>query len=337
MTTGSADPSVYVYDPVDEPIEWLLDRGVRVTLGAPLFSTGRSRPKIPEDELVAAAQGHSALMGASGAFITRRVMEQLPELRYISKLGIGHEVIDLAAATERGIMVTNTPADAEVEPVAEHAIALMLALVKQLHWYSGAYIAAGGWRAADRMAGTLRGSTVGIVGLGHIGRAVAARLGPWGARLIGADIQADAIPAGVEHVDLPTLLSTADIVTLHVPGRPAGAGPLLDGERLEALKPGALLVNTARGNLVDQAALARLLAEGRIGGAAVDVYSPEPPPPDDPLLSAPNLIATPHMAAWNAHLRREMATMAFRNLWTMLTGGLPTHLVNPDVLRRAPR
>jgi D-3-phosphoglycerate dehydrogenase / 2-oxoglutarate reductase len=337
MTAGSADPSVYVYDPVDEPIEWLLDRGVRVTFGAPLFSTGRSRPKIPEDELVAAAQGHSALMGASGAFITRWVMEQLPDLRYISKLGIGHEVIDLAAATERGIMVTNTPADAEAEPVAEHAIALMLALVKQLHWYSGTYIARGGWRAADRMAGTLRGSTVGIVGLGHIGRAVAARLGPWGARLIGADIRPGAIPDGVEQVDLRTLLCTADIVTLHVPGRAATEGPLLDGERLESLKPGALLVNTARGNLVDQPVLARLLTEGRIGGAAVDVYSPEPPPPDDPLLSAPNLIATPHMAAWNAQLRREMATMAFRNLWTMLTGGLPEDLVNPDVLRRTPR
>jgi D-3-phosphoglycerate dehydrogenase / 2-oxoglutarate reductase len=337
VTAESADPSVYVYDPVDEPVDWLVDRGVRVTLGAPLFSTGRSRPKISEDELVAAAQGHSALMGASGTFITRRVMERLPELRYISKLGIGHEVIDLAAATDRGIMVTNTPADAEVEPVAEHAIALMLALVKQLHWYSGSYIAAGGWRAADRMAGTLSGSVVGIVGLGHIGRAVAARLRPWGARLIGADIVADAIPEGVEHVDLTTLLCTADIVTLHIPGRRAGEGPLLGRDHLESLKPGALLVNTARGNLVDQAALARLLTEGRIGGAAVDVYSPEPPPPDDPLLSAPNIIATPHMAAWNARLRKEMATMAFRNLWTMLSGGLPPDLLNPEVLDRTSR
>jgi D-3-phosphoglycerate dehydrogenase / 2-oxoglutarate reductase len=337
MTAGSADPSVYVYDPVDEPIDWLLDRGVRVTLGAPLFSTGRSRPKIPADELVAAAQGHSALMGASGTFITRHVMEQLPDLRFISKLGIGHEIIDLTAATERGIMVTNTPGDAEVEPVAEHAIALMLALVKQLHWYSGAYIAGGGWRAADRMAGTLSGSTVGIVGLGHIGRAVAARLGPWGTRLIGTDLRAEAIPEGVEGVDLATLLRTADIVTLHLPGRGVGEGPLLDSERLESLKPGALLVNTARGNLVDQAALARLLAGGRIAGAAVDVYSPEPPPPDDPLLRAPNVIATPHMAAWNARLRKEMATMAFRNLWTMLSGGLPRDLVNPDVLDRTSR
>jgi D-3-phosphoglycerate dehydrogenase / 2-oxoglutarate reductase len=337
MTAGSAGPSVYVYDPVDEPIDWLLDRGVRVTLGSPVFSTGRSRPKIPADVLVAAAQGHSALMGASGAFITRRVMEQLPDLRYISKLGIGHEVIDLAAATERGIMVTNTPADAEVEPVAEHAIALMLALVKQLHWYSAGYIAGGGWRSADRMAGTLAGSTVGIVGLGHIGRAVAARLGPWGARLIGTDIRAAAIPGPVEPVDLPTLLRTADIVTLHLPGRAAGEGPLLGRERLESLKPGALLVNTARGNLVDQAALARLLTEGRIAGAAVDVYSPEPPPADEPLLSAPNVIATPHMAAWNARLRKEMAMMAFRNLWTMLSGGLPQDLVNPDVLDRTPR
>lgn len=334
MTAGRADPSVYVYDPVDEPVDWLLDRGVRVTLGAPVFSTGRSRPKIPEDELVAAAQGHSALLGASGTFITRQVMERLPDLRYISKLGIGHEIIDLAAATAQGIMVTNTPADAEVEPVAEHAIALMLALAKQLHHYSAGYIAAGGWRSAEHMAATLRGSTVGIVGLGHIGRAVAARLRPWGARLIGTDIDGVPMPDGVARAELGTLLSSCDIVTLHVPGRARGQGPLLDRDHLELLRPGALLVNTARGNLVDQDALARLLREGRIGGAAVDVYSPEPPLPGDPLLTAPNVIATPHTAAWNPRLRKEMATMAFRNLWTMLCGEVPQNLVNPAVLDR---
>jgi D-3-phosphoglycerate dehydrogenase len=334
MTAGPADPSVFVYDPVDEPLDWLLERGVKVTLGAPLFSTGRSRPKIGEDELVEAARGHSALMGASGATITGRVMERLPALRFISKLGIGHEVIDLDAATARGIMVTNTPAHAEVEPVAEHAIALLLALIKQLHWYSASYIAAGGWRASDRMAGTLRGSTVGIIGLGQIGQAVAARLRPWGARLICTDIRAVAVPEGAELVGLDTLLREADAVTLHAPGRSAGQAPLLDEERLGLLKPGALLVNTARGNLVDQGALARLLREGRIGGAAIDVYNPEPPRPDDPILTAPNMLATPHMAAWNSDLRKEMATMAFRNLWTMLTGGRPEHLVNPAVLDR---
>lgn len=337
MTAVPADRSVYVYDPVDASLDWLIERGVAVTLGAPAYSTGQSRPKITADELVAGASGHRALLGASGTFITGQVMDRLPELRYISKLGIGYEVIDVDAATAHGIMVTNTPARAEVEPVAEHAIALMLGLAKHLHWYSAPYIRGGGWRSADRMSLTLRGTTVGIVGLGHIGQAVAARLRPWGARLLATDIRPLAAPDGVELVDLPTLLRDADIVTLHVPGQPPGRGPLLDADLLGLLKPGALLVNTARGNLVDQRALAQMLHDGRLGGAAVDVFSPEPPRADDPLLTAPNVLATPHMAAWNAHLRKEMAEMAFANLWIMFSGGVPEHLVNPDVLPRIER
>jgi D-3-phosphoglycerate dehydrogenase len=337
MTAVPADRSVFVYDPVDAPLDWLIERGVAVTLGTPAYSTGQSRPKITADELVAAARGHRALLGASGAFITDQVMGRLPELRFISKLGIGYEVIDVDAATARGIMVTNTPAHAEVEPVAEHAIALMLGLAKRLHWYSAGYIAAGGWRSAEHMSLTLRGATVGIVGLGHIGQAVATRLRPWGARRRATDIRPLTAPEGVELVDLATLLQTADIVSLHVPGQPPGRGPLLDAELLGLLRPDALLVNTARGNLVDQGALARMLRDGRLGGAAIDVYSPEPPRPDDPLLTAPNVLATPHMAAWNAHLRKEMAEMAFTNLWTMFSGGVPEHLVNPDVLARIHR
>jgi D-3-phosphoglycerate dehydrogenase len=337
MAPVPADRRVYVYDPVDAPLDWLTERGVAVTMGAPAYATGRSRPKLTEDELVARARGHSALLGASGTFITRQVMERLPELRFISKLGIGYEIIDIDAATARGIMVTNTPAHAEVEPVAEHAIALMLGLAKHLHWYSAAYIADGGWRSAEHMSMTLRDATIGIIGLGHIGRAVAARLLPWGARLLASDVAPVPAPPGVELVELPALLRAADIVSLHAPGRSPSQGPLLDAELLGLLKPGALLVNTARGNLIDQAALARLLREGRIGGLAVDVYSPEPPPRDDPVLSAPNVLATPHMAAWNAQLRREMAEMAFQNLWTMLTGGVPEHLVNPAVLERTQR
>ena len=337
MAAVPAELSVYVYDPVDAPLDWLTERGVAVTLGAPPYSTGQSRPKISADELVDGARGHLALLGASGTFITAQVMDRLPELRFIAKLGIGYEVIDVDAATDRGIMVTNTPAQAEVDPVAEHAIALMLGLAKQLHWYSASYIAGGGWRSAERMSLTLRGATVGIVGLGHIGQAVAARLGPWGARLLGTDVRPLAPPDGVELTDLRTLLRSADIVSLHVPGQPPGAGPLLDAELLGLLRPGALLVNTARGNLVDQGALARMLRDGRLGGAAVDVYSPEPPGADDPLITAPNVLATPHMAAWNAMLRKELAKMAFTNLWTMFCGGVPENLVNPDVLTRIQR
>jgi D-3-phosphoglycerate dehydrogenase / 2-oxoglutarate reductase len=324
MTGAPADPSVFVYDPVDEPLDWLIERGVRVTLGAPVFSTGRSRPKISEDELAEAARGHTALMGASGTFITRQVLDRLPDLRFISKLGIGHEIIDLDAATARGIMVTNTPAHAEVGPVAEHAIALMLALIKQLHWYSASYIAGGGWRAGDRMAGTLRGSTVGIVGLGQIGQAVAARLQPWGACIVGTDIRAVTVPEGVEMVDLDTLLREADVVTLHAPGRPARQGPLLDEEHLRLLKPGALLVNTARGAVVELQPLLDALHDGRLGGAALDVLPVEPPaePPE-----APNLIVTPHAAWYSAGSQRRVYVGAVEAARSALRGERPASAV----------
>jgi len=323
---------VYVYDPLDQPVEWLVERGVQVTLGAPLYSPGRSRPKMPSEDLIAGAQGHAALLGASGAFITGEVMQAIPTLRCISKLGIGYEVIDVSAATELGILVTNTPVHGEVGPVAEHAVALMLALSRQLHWYDVSYVRRGGWRDPEHMAVTLEGATVGIIGFGNVGRAVARRLSGWGCRILAADPVDFGTVAGVERVDLATLLAASDIVTLHTPGRSKDEGPLLDAHHLGLMKRGALLVNTARGNLVDQPALVARLTTGDLGGAAIDVFSPEPPAEDTPLLSAPNLIATPHVAAWSPQVRKEMVMTAFRNLWTALQGGVPEHLVNPEVL-----
>lgn len=323
---------MYVYDPVDEPVDWLVERGIRVTRGAPLYSPGRSRPKVPAEELIAAARGHTALLGASGALITREVMAGIGTLRCISKLGIGYEVVDVDAATELGILVTNTPVPGEIGPVAEHAITLMLALAKQLHFYGASYIAEGGWKDAGRMSAVLEGATVGIVGFGRIGRSVALRLSGWGCRILAADPVAFGEFPGVERTELPVLLAESDIVTLHAPGRSHDEGPLLNDQLLGLMKPTALLVNTARGNLLDQEALVARLRSGRLAGAALDVFSPEPPPPGSPLLSAPNLIATPHASAWNAPLRKEMARMAFYNLWAALSGGVPEHLVNPEVL-----
>jgi D-3-phosphoglycerate dehydrogenase len=326
--------SVYVYDPLDAPVDLLVERGVEVTLGAPLYSPGRSRPKIPPAELIAAATGHAALLGASGTMITRAVMEGIGTLRCISKLGIGYEVIDVEAATDLGILVTNTPVHGEIGPVAEHAVALMLALAKQLHWYTPSYLAGGGWKDPGHMSTLLGGATVGIVGLGRIGRSVAARLANWDCRLLANDPFTTDSPAGVRLVDLKTLLVESDIVTLHAPGLPAGEGPLLNDARLGLMKPTALLVNTARGNLVDQDALVRRLGDGKLGGAALDVFSPEPPPADAPVLTAPNLIATPHMSAWSARIRKEMVNMALEDLWKALNGAVPEHLVNPAVLER---
>lgn len=334
MASDESNQSVFVYDPTDYPLDWLRERGVRVTHGTPVSSSGRNRPKWDPDALVAGARGHGALLGGSGAVISQQVMEALPDLRCISKLGIGYEVIDVNAATELGIMVSTAPVHSEVEAVAEHAIALMLGLMKQLHHYGARYVADGGWKAPNLMSRNLVTSTVGIVGFGAIGRAVARRLSPWGARVLAFDVRtADPVP-GVEFVELDELLKIADVVTLHAPGRALGEGPLLDARALRSLKPGALLVNTARGNLIDQRAVAELLGEGRLGGFAGDVYNPEPPPPDDPLLHAPNTLLTPHAAAWSAELRRDMVTLAMQNVWSMLRGEAPDSIVNPGVLQR---
>ena len=324
--------SIYVYDPMDEPLDWLTERGVRVTQGAPVYSTGYMRPKMTEDAMIEAAAGHAGLLGASGARITRRVLDGLPDLRFISKLGIGTEIVDLAAATERGVMVTNTPVHSEVALVAEHAIALMLGLTKKLNVYAGDWVRGGRWKDPGTMSGTLRGATVGIVGFGNIGQAVAARLQGWGASILAADPRPLTPPGHVRMVDVETLLRTCDYVTLHAPGGPAGSPPLLGAEQLDMLKPGAIVINTARGTLIDTAALTERLRDGRLGGAGVDVYHPEPPDTKNPLLSLDNVLCTPHAAAWHPPLRKEMAQMAFENAWTILEGKIPDHLVNPEVL-----
>ncbi len=324
---------VYVYDPLDYPLDWLIQRGVRVTMGAPLASTGKARVKIAESELISKASGHVALLGASGAYITRGVMESLSDLRFILKLGIGTEVIDMASASEFGIMVANTPVELEVDVVAEHCIALMLGLLKRLDFYNVAWLRGGGWKDPEHMSGTLFGRTIGVVGFGHIGRAVAKRLASWGVRILVHDLKAFDPPVGVEVVDLDQLLAESDLVTLHVPGVAAGEPPLLDEQRLSMMKKGALLVNTARGNLVDTETLKVMLKSGQLAGAAFDVFNPEPPRPDDELLSCANVIATPHMAAWNKDLRAAMAMLAFENLFTMFEGGVPKNLVNPESLK----
>jgi D-3-phosphoglycerate dehydrogenase / 2-oxoglutarate reductase len=324
--------SVFVYDSTDEPFSWLVERGVKVTAGVPNYSTGQMRSKMTEDELVAAASGHIALLGASGARITERVLRGLPDLRYISKIGIGAEVIDLRAASEHGVMVTNTPVHSEVAVVAEHAIALLLGITKHVQTYARDWLRSGRWKDPANMAGTLQGATVGIVGFGQIGRAVATRLDGWGARLIATDIRDVDSPDSVELVSLETLLRSSDYVTLHAPGRQPGAQPLLGAAQLDMLKPTAILVNTARGNLIDTTELTERLRDGRLTAAALDVFDPEPPDPTDPLLGLPNVLLTPHAAAWNPVVRKEMALMAYENLWTMLQGGTPEHLINPEVL-----
>ncbi|MCW2992490.1 MAG: D-glycerate dehydrogenase, partial [Solirubrobacterales bacterium] len=256
-------------------------------------------PPTPDElrGLVAATEGLLCLLTDR---VDERLLEGAPRLRAIANYAVGSDNVDLAAAAARGIPVGVTP-DVLTDATADLAMALLLAVARRLPEAHSA-VRAGGWRTWEPrgwLGLELHGATLLIVGGGRIGQAVAHR-----ARAFGMSI----VIAGRDD-DLPALLAEADAVTLHVPLTPETTG--LIGERaLRAMQPHAVLVNTARGAVVDQAALRRALHEGWIAGAGLDVTDPEPLPPHDPLLGAPNLLVLPHIGSATHAARERMADMA---------------------------
>jgi len=319
------------YDPTDKSLDWLVEQGLRVKRGHALWEMPFQR--YSEDELIAQAQGCIALMGASGTRISRRVIESLPELRFISKYGIGFDSIDMEAATECGVLVSNTPNDFQIFTVSEHAVAMMLALAKQFWTWTPEFMRQGGWRGLTHSA-TLRGATVGIVGLGRIGRGVAQRLSGWEAKILGYDPYLTQAPEGVEMVDLKALISRSDFITLHAAPGPDNRN-MLNREAFAAMKPNAYVVNTGRGSLIDYVALREALETKRIAGAALDVFDVEPPRVDDPLFRYPNVICSPHVAAWTTEGTAGIGWHAARNLWAMISGEGHADIVNPEARRHA--
>ncbi len=311
-------------DPRDGSIAWLREQGIEVRPGR-ADSDPALRRYAPE-EIVADAAGCTAVLGSSAALFPRSVIDALPELRFISKIGIGVDTIDVAAASERGILVSNTPDAAGIAAVAEHAIAMMLALRKRLPTWTPAFMRAGGWRG-DEFATMMEGTSVGIVGFGRIGRAVARRLAGWDMTLLAYDPAPGPTVHGVTMCALPDLLAQADIVTLHC-GATAENRHMIDAAALARMRPGSLLINTGRGSLVDGAALAAALRAGHIAGAGLDVFEQEPPDPADPLFTLPNVVVTPHAATrtLEAFLGRRM--QAARNLVAMMTGAPCDDVVN---------
>ncbi len=316
-------------DSRDQSIGWLGAQGCEVRTGR--LQDDPALLRYPEQQLIADAADCEALIGSGGARITRAVIEALPGLRVISKIGVGVDNIDVAAATARGVVVCHTPDEDDSATVAEHALALMLALVKQLPQWPVSHVRQGGWRTPAVFTGRMTGRTVGIVGFGRIGRALAQRLQGWGVELLCHDLVPGEPVAGVRPVSLSHLLQASDVVTLHCPS-PGDGHPLLDAAAIASMRQGALLVNTARAALVDTAALADALHRGHLGGAAVDVFHPEPPAPNDPLLQAPRTILTPHVASWTheGYFRRRQ--VAAENAVKVLRGLPGAHVVRPQVL-----
>jgi glyoxylate reductase len=267
--------------------------------------------------------------------IDRALIDSLPSLRFISSMSVGVDHIDVAAATERGIAVGHTPG-VLVETTADTTFALLMAAARRIA-EADRFVRAGHWMpdnawSPDFFVGKdIAGATLGIVGLGAIGQAVARRAAGFGMRVLAWNRSPRDVD-GVSQVDLDTLLAESDFVAvtlaLHDDTR-----HLIDASRLAQMRSDAVLVNTSRGGIVDEAALAESLRGGRLLAAGLDVFATEPLPADSPLLALPNVVMAPHIGSATQATRRRMADIAVDNALAAVAGERMPHCANPDVYR----
>ncbi len=289
------------------------------------------RAQLTEAELTEQLMGVSAAIAGSEPY-TRRVLEAHPQLRVIARAGVGYDAVDVAAATDCGIAVTIAPGTNQ-DAVAEHTFALLLALAKDL---VPQHLGTCALQWPRRATLPLRGRTLGIAGLGRIGKAMALRGACFGMRLLAYDPYADHAFAAQQRigiVSLEQLLAESDYLTLHLPATEESRY-LIGREALARMKPTAFLINTARGSIVDEQALLEALQAGRLAGAGLDVFEEEPPR-DSPLLHMPNVVVTPHAAGVDLQSRDDMALSAAEAIVALSRGEWPAEkVVNPDVRAR---
>jgi phosphoglycerate dehydrogenase-like enzyme len=264
------------------------------------------------------------------------VMDRAPGLRVIARTGIGYDAVDVGAATARGIAVCNTP-DGPTISTAEHAVTLLLMVAKKVKAAEASLTTGTSGGYYGRHDGVeLAGKVLGLVGCGRIARRVGAIAEAVGMHVMTFDPYCDptAIPSSFAHLPtLDALLREADVVSVHVPLSDATHG-MFDEGRFAAMKRGAIFVNTARGGLVDQESLLAALDAGHLVGAGLDVTTPEPLPPDHPLLGRDDVIVTPHIASATADGKVRILEAAFEQAMTVLRGERPANLVNPEVWSR---
>jgi D-3-phosphoglycerate dehydrogenase / 2-oxoglutarate reductase len=282
----------------------------------------QERTGLAGAELIAALSGVQALLVRGATQVTAEVLRGAQDLRVVARAGTGLDNIDVAAAKERGVTVLNTPA-ANAISVAELVFGMLLALER--HLVDAAYdLRAGRWEKTKYSGHELHGRTLGLVGFGRIGREVAVRARAFGMTVIAHDPVLDRWPSEFEWVRSRTLdqvLAESDVVSLHLPLTSETRG-LVDAARLARMGPQAVLVNCARGGVVDESALHDALAAGRLRGAALDVFAVEPAPPGHPLLSLPNVIATPHLGASTAEAQDRAGVEAAERVIEALAVGV---------------
>jgi D-3-phosphoglycerate dehydrogenase len=302
-------------------------REVLSTIGAQL----QLAPEATPEAILRIAAPADALL-VTYATITAEMIAQMPRCRIISRFGIGVDNVDIAAATQAGIVVTKVP-DYCIDEVSDHTLALLLAAARKIP-LANAQVHAGRWEMrAVVPIHRLRGSVLGLVGFGRIPQLVAPKAKAFGLRVIAYDPYAPAdvlARAGVEHVDFSQLLKQSDYVSIHTPLVPETRG-LFNAEAFLQMKPTAYLINTARGPIVDEAALARALDAGQLAGAALDVM-PQEPPVGSPLIGRDNVIITPHTSFYSEESLLELQRKASEEVVSVLTGQPPRNPVNPEAL-----
>ena len=331
MTAGAGRPAVLISRQLPEAAVQLARSRAEVDAYA------KDAP-MPRAELLERLTGKQGLICVISEVIDEALLAARPGLRVVSNVAVGYNNVDVAACTRRGVVVTNTP-DVLTDTTADFAWTLLMATARRLV-EADRYTREGRFRQWEYMlllGGDVHGKTLGVVGFGRIGRAMARRALGFGMRVL----YQDAVPAdpGTERelnatrVDLATLLRESDFVTLHTP-LIAETRHLINADSLRTMKKTAYLINAARGPVVDEAALVQALTEGRIAGAGLDVFEEEPTVHPG-LIGLPNVVLAPHIASASHETRLKMATLAVENCLAVLEGKIPPTPVNPEVLKRA--
>ena len=342
-------PRVFIFSPIqrrgasrhayDKLLDTLEDAGYETVYGS---ASWQDPEGSNEEEMCALAKGAVALEGGTikSTRITGTIMDCAPELRIIAKQSIGVDDVDLDEATQRGILVTNSPTEANWSGVAEGTFALMITLLKKVRERDEA-VKQGGWRdlslegiAIGRQQEGYAGLTIGIVGLGRVGRRFADLLAPWGVRILGYDpyVEESQIRGNLERADLQTLLKESEVVSLHVV-LTKETEQMLGAKEFALMKPGAILINTARGQLVNTQALVEALQSGHIAAAGLDVFEDEPLHADSPLLTMGHkVLLSPHMASANLGGLKEGIICANRAVLRALAGNVPEHVKNKEAI-----
>ncbi len=309
----------------------LAERGLTPLRTAPDVQVDM-RPGLSPEELRAIIPDYHALLVRSGTKVTREIIARGQRLQVIARAGVGVDNIDIQAATQAGIVVVNAPTG-NVVAAAEHTIAMLMALARQIP-QADRHIRAGQWQRSRFLGVEVRDKLLGIIGFGRIAQEVAQRAQGLGMRVLAYDpyvTQEFAAQRGVELTSLDALLAQADFVTLHVP-LTEETRHMIDRERLAQMKPGARLLNVSRGGVVDEEALAAALEEGRLAGAALDVFEQEPLPPESPLRRHPGIILTPHLGGSTVEAQEKVAADVAAQVLDVLQGRPARYAVNAPII-----